>query len=67
MSIRQISGFPSGSPLLAASSTLAVRRHANGSEIERKSPRRKLRIKKMQREIQDLRHKLATHDHPHTH
>jgi len=23
-------------------------------------------IKKMQKEIQDLRHKLETHDHPHT-
>ena len=24
-------------------------------------------IEKMQKEIQDLRHRLETHDHPHTH
>jgi len=24
-------------------------------------------IKKMQKELQDLQHKVRTHDHPHTH
>ncbi len=38
-----------------------------GTEIDQRVKALEEHVKKLQKEMQDLKHKLETHDHPHTH
>ena len=36
-------------------------------EVEQRVKALEEQVKKLEKEVRDLQHKLATHDHPHTH